>query len=110
MVKPIKGTPDIAPIAHRMIRDFYSRCLRPAAFEKMIDMKAVEAVGDDLGSDLGMECLVKIICSDGGDTYAKEKHQYGCCNHKGMMLLLARLIAPLSLGGVLLVKHAHLEY
>ena len=42
MVKPIKGTPDIAPIAHRMIRDFYSRILRPAAFEKMIDMKAVE--------------------------------------------------------------------
>ena len=42
MVKPIKGTADIAPIAHRMIRDFYSRVLRPAAFEKMIDMKAVE--------------------------------------------------------------------
>ena len=42
MVKPIKGTTDIAPIAHRMIRDFYSRCLRPAGFEKMIDMKAVE--------------------------------------------------------------------
>ena len=42
MVKPIKGTADIAPIAHRMIRDFYSRCLRPASFEKMIDMHAVE--------------------------------------------------------------------
>ena len=42
MVKPLKGTPDIAPVAHRMIRDFYSRCLRPAAFEKMIDMTAVK--------------------------------------------------------------------
>ena len=42
MVKPIRGTAEIAPIAHRMIRDFYSRVLRPAAFEKMIDMRAVE--------------------------------------------------------------------
>ena len=42
MVKPVKGTAEIAPVAHRMIRDFYSRCLRPSAFDKMIDMRAVE--------------------------------------------------------------------
>ncbi|MBO6040806.1 MAG: hypothetical protein J6P58_06305 [Oscillospiraceae bacterium] len=39
MVKPIKGSADIAPVAHRMITDFYSRCLRPAGFEKMIDIR-----------------------------------------------------------------------
>ena len=39
MVKPIKGSADIAPIAHRLIRDFYSRCLRPARFEKMVDIR-----------------------------------------------------------------------
>ena len=42
MVKPIKGTTDIAPIAHRMIRDFYSRCLRPVGYAKMIDIRAAE--------------------------------------------------------------------
>ncbi len=42
MAKPLKGSADLAPIAHRLIRDFYSRVLRPAGFEKMIDMKAVE--------------------------------------------------------------------
>ena len=42
MAKPLKGSADIAPVAHRMIRDFYSRCLRPSSFEKMIDMRAVE--------------------------------------------------------------------
>ena len=41
MVKPIKGSADIAPIAHRMIADFYSRCLRPASFEKMVDIRPV---------------------------------------------------------------------
>lgn len=41
MVKPIKGSADIAPIAHRLIRDFYSRCLRPASFEKMVDIRPV---------------------------------------------------------------------
>ena len=41
MVKPIKGTAEIAPIAPRMIRDFYSRCLRPASFEKMVDIRPV---------------------------------------------------------------------
>ena len=39
MVKPIKGTWDIAPVAHRIIRDFYSRCLNPFAMDKMVDIK-----------------------------------------------------------------------
>ena len=42
MVKPIKGSEDIAPIAPRMIRDFYSRCLRFSSYERMIDIRPVE--------------------------------------------------------------------
>ena len=38
-VKPIRGTADIAPVAHRIVRDFYSRCLNAFALEKMIDIK-----------------------------------------------------------------------
>lgn len=36
MVKPIRGSAEIAAIAPRMLLDFYSRCLRPAQCEKMI--------------------------------------------------------------------------
>ena len=43
MVKPMQGPWDIAPIAHRMIRDFYSRCLRVGAYERMIDIRPVKA-------------------------------------------------------------------
>ena len=39
MVKPVKGTADVGPVAHRIINDFYSRCLRPASVYKMIDIK-----------------------------------------------------------------------
>ena len=42
MVKPLQGAWDIAPIAHRMIRDFYSRCLRFSAYERMIDIRPVK--------------------------------------------------------------------
>lgn len=41
MVKPIKGSSDISPVAHRMIRDFYSRCLSAPAMNKMIDIRPV---------------------------------------------------------------------
>ena len=34
--KPICGTAEIAPIARRMILDFYSRCLRPSQVEGML--------------------------------------------------------------------------
>lgn len=39
MVKPIKGTWELTPVAHRIIRDFYSRCLSPLAMEKMVDIR-----------------------------------------------------------------------
>lgn len=42
MVKPMQGSKDIAPIAHRMIRDFYSRCLRFTGYEKMVDIRPVK--------------------------------------------------------------------
>ena len=41
MVKPLKGPWDIAPVAPRMIRDFYSRCLLFGAYERMIDIRPV---------------------------------------------------------------------
>ena len=43
MVKPLKGPWDVAPIAHRMIRDFYSRCLRFSSYERMIDIRPIKA-------------------------------------------------------------------
>ena len=36
MTKPLRGTAEIAPVARRMILDFYSRCLRPAQLENML--------------------------------------------------------------------------
>ena len=39
MVKPIKGTADIAPVAHRVITDIYSRLLTLGAMFRMIDIK-----------------------------------------------------------------------
>ena len=46
MVKPIQGDWDIAPIAHRIIRDLYSRCLRFHGYEKMVDIKPIVAKPD----------------------------------------------------------------
>ena len=43
MVKPIKGTAALAPVAHRMIIDIYSRLLTAGAMFKMIDIKPVKA-------------------------------------------------------------------
>ena len=34
--KPVRGTAEIAPVARRMILDFYSRCLRPGQMEGML--------------------------------------------------------------------------
>jgi GNAT superfamily N-acetyltransferase len=42
LVKPIRGTAEIAPVAHRMIADFYSRCLRPVIFAKMVDIRPLK--------------------------------------------------------------------
>ena len=41
MVKPIQGTWEIAPVAHRIIRDVYSRCLNPFAMDKMVDIRPI---------------------------------------------------------------------
>ena len=35
-VKPVCGTAEIAPVARRMLLDFYSRCLRPNQMEGML--------------------------------------------------------------------------
>lgn len=42
MVKPIKGSAEIAPIAHRILPDFYTRCMSDRAVRKMIDIRAVK--------------------------------------------------------------------
>ena len=41
MVKPIKGIVEIEPVEHRIINDFYSRCLSYTQQTKMIDIKPV---------------------------------------------------------------------
>ena len=42
MVKPICGSENIAPIAHRIINDFYGRVLNDSAYCRMIDIKRVK--------------------------------------------------------------------
>ena len=37
-VKPICGTAEIGSVAHRIVRDFYARCLNAFALERMIDI------------------------------------------------------------------------
>lgn len=46
MVKPIKGTFEIEPVEHRIIRDFYTRVLNPFTMDKMIDIRPVKKQGD----------------------------------------------------------------
>ena len=41
-VKPIKGDWDIAPIAHRIINDHYSRCLGSREMARLISINAVK--------------------------------------------------------------------
>ena len=41
MVKPIKGSAEIAPIAHRIMPDFYARCMSDIALYKMISINRV---------------------------------------------------------------------
>ena len=43
LVKPIRGEgEDITPVYHRVLADFYTRVLSPAAMARMIDLKPVE--------------------------------------------------------------------
>lgn len=46
LVKPIKGTADITPVYHRIISDFYSRCMGVFAMDKMIDVRPVKKSGE----------------------------------------------------------------
>ena len=39
MVKPLQGGAELAPVAHRIVMDFYSRCLSGAALKRMIDIR-----------------------------------------------------------------------
>ena len=41
MVKPIRGSAEISPVIHRVMLDFYSRLLRPAALEKAVEIRPV---------------------------------------------------------------------
>ena len=44
LVKPIRGEgEDITPVYHRVLADFYSRVLSPAAMSRMLDLHAVRA-------------------------------------------------------------------
>ena len=38
LVKPMKSAADLSPVAHRVIRDFYSRVLGPTRLNKMVDI------------------------------------------------------------------------
>ena len=42
MVKPIHGSAEISPIIHRVMLDFYSRVLSPAALERMVEIRPVK--------------------------------------------------------------------
>lgn len=41
-VKPMKGGADLAPIAHRILPDFYTRFMPASAVWRMLDIKAPE--------------------------------------------------------------------
>lgn len=42
LVKPVKGTAEIEKVAHRIIKDMYSRVLTPGAMSAMIDIDRAE--------------------------------------------------------------------
>ena len=42
LVKPMQGRADVVPIAHRVIPDFYSRFLSPAALWSMMEIRKAE--------------------------------------------------------------------
>lgn len=41
-VKPIKGTHEIEPVYHRIIWEYYERCMNPFAVDSMIDIRPVK--------------------------------------------------------------------
>lgn len=46
MVKPIRGSAELAPVLHRVISDFYSRFLSPFAMKKLVDIKPVKKIAE----------------------------------------------------------------
>ncbi len=42
MAKPLKCAGDISPIVHRILPDFYTRCLSPRAAHRMLDIRPAE--------------------------------------------------------------------
>lgn len=42
LVKPMKGSADIAPVIHRVLPDFYKRFLSDASFWRMMEIKKAE--------------------------------------------------------------------
>ena len=42
LVKQIKGSADLTPVAHRVLPDFYTRFMTPTAFWRMMDIKSVK--------------------------------------------------------------------
>ena len=42
LVKQIKGTADLTPVAQRVLPDFYTRFMTPNAFWRMMDIKSVK--------------------------------------------------------------------
>ena len=42
MVKPLKCGEDISSLIHRILPDFYGRCLSPAGLRKMLDIRPVK--------------------------------------------------------------------
>ncbi len=42
MCKPMKNRADVSPVAHRMIRDFYSRCLKARDYDRYVDIRPLE--------------------------------------------------------------------
>lgn len=42
MLRPVKGSADIERVYHRILLDFYQRCLSASAMEKMLDIRPVQ--------------------------------------------------------------------
>lgn len=44
LIKPIKGTHEIESVAHRIVKDFYSRVLPYTTMERMVDIRPIKEV------------------------------------------------------------------
>ena len=50
LVKPVRGTTDLTPVAHRVIPDFYSRFLSVNSLWRMMDIRSVQAESEQDGN------------------------------------------------------------